>query len=181
MQDEINSLRYIDIVKTAAIEIRKSLPGVNFELENSFCDAHQLKQSWKETKIPDVLLSFFAALFNVCSTKLMRNEITSDIDDCIFEDCLVEEGNEEEGQDSLLMTRTKSLFQILYYHVTKGRKKIPLHVMNAHAIYERCRSRELTTSFNRQSICISYKVMKKLRKNLAIDTVLQNSECHVPL
>ena len=52
-------------------------------------------------------------MFNVSSTKFMRSEITSDIDDFIFEDCLVEEGNEEETQDSLLMNRTKSLFQIM--------------------------------------------------------------------
>ena len=80
---------------------------------------------------------FFAALFNASSTKLMRSEITSGIDDCIFEDYLVEERNEEDTQDSLLMTKTKSLFQILYYHVTKGRNKSRLHVMNTYAIYER--------------------------------------------
>ena len=58
VQDVINFLWNIDVVKTAAIEIRKSLRNVKFELENSFCDAHhQPKQSWKETKIPDFLLS----------------------------------------------------------------------------------------------------------------------------
>ena len=51
MQDVINFLQNIDAVKSAAIDIRKSLLDVNFELENSFCDAHQLKQSWKEMKI----------------------------------------------------------------------------------------------------------------------------------
>ena len=51
VQDVINFLQNIDAVKCAAIDIRKSLLDVNFELENSFCDAHQLKQSWKETKI----------------------------------------------------------------------------------------------------------------------------------
>ena len=123
MQDVINSLRNIDVVKTAAIETRKSLLDVNFGLEKSFYDANQLKQSWKETNIPDVLVSFFVALFIVSSTKLMRSEITSGIDDCIFEDCLVQKGNEAETPDALLMNRTKSLFQILYYHVTKGRRR----------------------------------------------------------
>ena len=60
--------------------------------------------------------------------------MTSGIDDCVLEDCLVEQGNEEETQDSFLMTRMKSLFQIMYYNVTKGRNKLPLHVMNAHTI-----------------------------------------------
>ena len=43
VQDVINSLRNIDVVKTAAIEIRKSLLDVNVGLENSFCDPNQLK------------------------------------------------------------------------------------------------------------------------------------------
>ena len=101
----------------------------------------------------------------------MRSEITSGIDYYIFEDYLVEEGNEEETQDFLLMNRRKSTFQILYYHFTKGRNKKPLHVMNAHTIYERCRIHELIMSFNRKSVCISYKAMKELRKNLAKYTI----------
>ena len=56
VQGEINSLRNVNVVKTAAIEVRKSLLAVNFRHESSFCDAHQPKQSWKKTKIPDVLL-----------------------------------------------------------------------------------------------------------------------------
>ena len=145
VKDVVNSLRNLDVVKSAAVEIRKSLLEVSFALDDSFCDAHQLKQSWKEKKIPEVLLTFFSALFNVSSTKLMRSEMTSDIDSDIFEDGLVEDVDKEEVHDSLLMTRTKSLFQIMHYHVTKGRQKTPLHVMNAHAIYERCKSRDCDT------------------------------------
>ena len=105
----------------------------------------------------------------------MRSEITSGIDDCIFEDFLVEKGNEEKAYDYFLMARTKSLFHIMYHHVTKGRNKTPLHVKNVHAVYKRCRSRELITSFNSQSTCISYKAMKELRKDLAKYTALQSS------
>ena len=54
MQDVID----IDAVKTVAIEVRKPLLDVNFGPETSFCDAHQLKTSWKETKILEFLLSF---------------------------------------------------------------------------------------------------------------------------
>ena len=167
----MNSLRNIDVVKTAAIEIRKSLLDVNNGHENSFCDANQLKEFLKETKILDFCLSFFAALFNVSSTKQMRSEVISSIDSFIFENCLVKQGNEEETQDSLLMNRTKSLFQILFYHVTKRRNNPlhppSLHVMKAYTICKCCRSRELITSFNRQSICIF--------------TVFHSSECQVPL
>ena len=84
VQDVINFLQNIDAVKCAAIDIRKSLLDVNFELENSFCDAHQLKQSWKETKILHVPFQLFAALFNVSITTLMRSKLRSGIDDCSF-------------------------------------------------------------------------------------------------
>ena len=50
MEDVTNILWNTDAVKTAAIEIRKPLLDVNFGLENSFCDGHQFKKSWKETK-----------------------------------------------------------------------------------------------------------------------------------
>ena len=50
--------------------------------------------------------------------------MASGIDDCIFEDALVEKGNEEGKQHSLLVTRMKSPFQIMYYHVSKERKKL---------------------------------------------------------
>ena len=59
VQDVINSLQTVDVVKTAAIEITKSLLDINFGIKNNFCDEHQLKHYWKETKIPDVLFSFF--------------------------------------------------------------------------------------------------------------------------
>ena len=39
-QDILNSLRYINVVKTAATVLRKPLLDVNFGLENSFCDAN---------------------------------------------------------------------------------------------------------------------------------------------
>ena len=100
-QDGDADLKYNEIngfIKTPAIEIRKSLLHVNFGLENSFCDAHQLKQSWKETKISDFLVLCFVALFNISCTKLIRSEMTRGTYDYIFEDCLVEERNEKETQ-----------------------------------------------------------------------------------
>ena len=56
---------------------------------------------------------------------MMGSEIASGIDYCIIEDCLEEKGNEEETQHSLLMIRTKSLFQIKYYHFSKKRNTTP--------------------------------------------------------
>ena len=96
----------------------------------------------------------------------MRSKTASGINDCIFEECLVEKENEEETQHSPLMTRTKSLFRMMYYNVTKGEATLSPLVMNTHAIYQHCKSCELIVSFSRQSTCISYKTIKKLRKDL---------------
>ena len=87
VQEIINSLQNIDVVKTTASEKKKSFLDVNFGLKNSFFDAHQFKDSCKETKISDVHFYFFGALFNISSTKMIRSEIASGIDYCIFEDC----------------------------------------------------------------------------------------------
>ena len=77
--------------------------------------------------------------------------------------------------------KVKSLFQIMYYQVTHGKHKTPLHVMNAHAIYEKCRSRELTTAVNKQGTCVSYKSMKTQLSNLAKFTVYESLSLDVPL
>ena len=53
------------------------------------------------------------------------------------------------------------LFQVMFYNLHNGNKRTPLRVMNAVEIYERCKSRELITSFNRNGLCISYASMKR--------------------
>ena len=53
--------------------------------------------------------------------------------------------------------------------------------MNALAIYERCKSRELITSFNKQSCSISYNTMKRHRADLAKYAVLKASQTGVPI
>ena len=55
--------------------------------------------------------------------------------------------------------------------------------MNACEIYERCKSKELITSFNRSGLCVSYQSMKRHRADLAkycIKTVETNNR-KVPL
>ena len=94
---------------------------------------------------------------------------------------LFSRGGEWRGNTGFFFdTRTKSLFQIMYHHVTKGRNKTPVHIMNGHTKYELCRNCELIRSFKRQSTCISYKAMKELRKDLPKHS-LANSECNLPL
>jgi hypothetical protein len=77
--------------------------------------------------------------------------------------------------------KLKSLFQMMYYIIHNGRKKTPLHVMTAHHIYDKCKSRELITSLNRTGVCISYNEIQRARSNLAYYAYLSSEKSDVPL
>ena len=47
--------------------------------------------------------------------------------------------NHEKKPSQILQTvKIHSLFQIMCYNLQNGKMKTPLHIMNAHAIYEKC-------------------------------------------
>ena len=56
-----------------------------------------------------------------------------------------------------------------------------MHILNAHAVYEHCRSRELITAFNRQGCSVSYKIMKPMSADIAKYTILKSKDDQVPL
>ena len=45
----------LDCIKAAG----KHIGNVDFGLEDKFCDVQKLRESWSNTQIPDVLLTFF--------------------------------------------------------------------------------------------------------------------------
>ena len=53
--------------------------------------------------------------------------------------------------------------------------------MNSSAIYEKCKSRELVTSFNYLDLCTSYKETKFFRNNLAKLAISRSSDTGIPL
>ena len=123
ISDITNILRSTDNVKTAASEIRKALLDVDFGLDDKFCDD---QETLGKQHVPDTLLSFFATLFNKNKTSLLKQDRDLQIDDPLQDFA-------DDIEDELL--KIKSLFQILYYHITRGSKKTPLQLINAHAIY----------------------------------------------
>ena len=135
------------------------MQDVDFGLENKFADAEELKYSWKSTRMPDEILLFFSTLFNIKKTELIKQYYSEDD---------VERESDDELTDKISFKSAKigSLFQIIHYTLHNGNKTTPLHIMNACEIYERCKSKELITSFNRSGLCTSYKSMKRHRANL---------------
>ena len=173
ISDVINTLRALDSVKVAAKVIRSKLLNVDFGLQDKFCDAEELKHSWRTTKIPDELLIFFAELFNIKKTTLLKEYYNSNDE--------IEQESEQEQDDILKSMKIGSLFQVTFYNMHNGYKRTPLHIMNSVEIYERCKSKELITSFNRSGLCISYTSMKNHRSDLAKFAVAQSSENGLPL
>ena len=66
----INSLLNINTAKSAAEVIKESLLGVHCNLDDSFCGTQDLKQSWRQTKVPDALMIFF-----LCFNKLKQSKV----------------------------------------------------------------------------------------------------------
>ena len=177
VNDAINKLRSLDCVKNAAEHIRKVLLNVDFGLEDGFCDAQELKNSYSNTQLPGVLLTFFASLFNVNRTMLMKESLEEG-EICLFDEDEEDYHENSNDQHQRLNLKMKTIFQNLFDQVVHGCKNTTLHILKAHAVYEHCRSRALITAFNRQGCSVSYKTMKTVRADIAI---LKSKDDYVPL
>ena len=58
-------IRAADPIQGCAKVIRQSLIAVDFDLQDRFCDANDLKRAWNCTAIPDPLLKFFGIPFQI--------------------------------------------------------------------------------------------------------------------
>ena len=85
------TIRCTDVVRQCAEMIRESLSALDFDLQDRFCDAHDLETASANIKIPTPLLNFFAALYNFdagsfesASKKLVKAaaEVADDESDC---------------------------------------------------------------------------------------------------
>ena len=90
MRDVIQKLRSLSNIKAAAQAIRKSLLEAEFGLEDKFCDAQELKESWENIVLPTSVCAFFSILFDINQIKLMTHNLeehssVSDGDDSMDE------------------------------------------------------------------------------------------------
>jgi len=175
--DMIQKLQTFDTVKQCALILRKNMMhGLDYKLNDSFCDREDLISSWKSTQIPETMAIFFSTLFNISKTKLL--DTTPDLGD-------LQEHDDEEEVDGLSSStkvlRSHSFCQAMYYSVNNGRKLAPLPIMAANSIYERCKSRMLITEQNRLGFSISYPRLLKMRSNLCAYTIESTKNNRVPL
>ena len=147
VEDVVQKMKSIDIIKNTARMIRQSLNTVEFGLDDKFGDAEELASSWNRCELPDILISFFATLFNIPQAILIKSFLDSDnIFECDDEDL---DDAPFASPQTASAVKVKSLYQMVYYILHNGKKKTPLHVMMEHHIYEKCKSREVITSLNR--------------------------------
>ena len=132
-QDLAEKIRSIDPLKVFASRIREELSAFDFQLNDRFGDAEDLRQSLKKADIPKVTLHFFSEIFNFDVTtykEAAENILTDDYENIDDHD----DKNKNEGRSKLsirLCLKIQSLFQILYYIHHRGRRRTPIHVMNA--------------------------------------------------
>ena len=144
-------------------------------MNETFCGAEELKESWDNKSIPDEFLTSFAELFNIKKTSLIpdidRNpellDDSGDGDDEIFKNSKTEQ---------LEILKINSLFQMMYYNLHNGRQSTSFH-----SIYEKCRCKEIITQQNRLRVSVRYNTIKQYRTSLAKYAMLKSSENNVPL
>ena len=159
------NIRNSNPLTQAASTIKDALLNVDFNLNDRFCDAQDLEESWDSTKIPEPLLHFFASLFNFDHKEFYVND---ELDQTVGED---DENSVSSKVSNEKRRKMNSLFQIMYYMLHKGSKRTPLHIMNSEAIYDSCKSATLITSFNHFGLCTSYDELMRFQNDLASFTV----------
>lgn len=172
------TIRCTDPVRECAEVLRQSLMSVNFDLTDRFCDANDLKEAWNATVIPEPLLRFFGHLLNFDTQSFQACKINMDKNQ---ESELEDEGTIDGPTASPTKVRQiQSLFQIMYYVLHGGRKRTPLHIMNAQAIYDICKSATLITNFNRFGLCTSYDELARFHNDMAMFIVASDEEQLIP-
>lgn len=179
-----------DSVKIAAEEIRKALFDTDFQLDDKFCDAHDIKDAWTQTEISQPLQHFFSHLFSVESKNFGSKSLIEDNEEAASD----EEEDAEDEEDSVdfegklkrrSLTRKKELrlhglFQMMYYNVFNGSKRTPLHLLTASAINATCKSASLIKSFNHLGVSISYDHFQRVQTQLA-NYAVENAGSSVPI
>lgn len=172
-------IRSHDAVKEAGDIIRNAMQSIDFNLQDKFCDATELRRSWENTKMPDILLTFFSSLLKINKSHLLQvDKVDFDQDD---DETAADCNNSKPAQNRQQAVQLYTLLQIIYYNIFHGQQKTPLHMMTAHSIYDKCKSKELITSFNRLGLSISYTDLTRSRNLLSSYTIQSCEKNSTPI
>lgn len=165
-----DKIRSYDPVTECSELLKKSLEDCHFNLEDKFCDEHDLNDSWKNFTLPPVFQKLFMNIFGINKTDFIAAaDLDRNTNDC-----------QEVDGSVIKMLRVKAIFQSMFYTYHNGTKRTPLHVATGLSVHSTCKSRLLITSLNRTGVSISYDEIQRIRSNLASFTAAE-SKNHVPL
>ena len=71
--------------------------------------------------------------------------------------------------------KIKSPYQILYYSLHGEKEKRPLHLLIAHSVYKRYKSRQVLIPLNKVGVSVGYEV-QRLRNDLTYFTYFQSKK-----
>lgn len=174
VEDMADTIRSIDPITACAKMIREALMTEDFHLKDKFCDANDLEKSWNNIVIPPVVLKFLGVLFQFDPNQFPQ------VDGLMADDVDVEDDDGQSSASHRIRRRMVALYQILYYNVHHGRYRTPLHIMNAQAIHEACKSSTLIKGFNRFGLTISYDELLRYHNDMA-SLIVQSAQGNVPL
>ena len=182
-----------DPIKLCANLIRDSFESHNFDLDDRFCDAEDLKQVCSAMKMPEPVLRFFGYLFNfdassydkvagavICKDMDADDEKDddSDEDEPEFHDTLDSDSVQQASDRRLSVKRCRniqSLFQTMYYVHFQGKKRTPMHIMNAESAHSLGRGgKVLTNILHRQGLALSYTKLRRYQHDMAAYTAQHN-------
>lgn len=165
----IENAYYHDCTSKCANDLQDSLISLDFGLEDSFCDAVDLKESWENFNLPEIFIKFFSKLFKIdlkALTNKLKNPTQSNSSDILNENISI-------NKDYIKILKMKSLCQVMY-SIKNHARKAPQHVMLGLFIYSTTKSKSIITIMNRLGLCISYDEILRIRKRLASFTMEKN-------
>lgn len=140
--------------------IKKFLRDYDFGLHGQFCDAQDLKMALCDMAIPKHLLRVFGHLLNFNPdtyhevAKLLMTDEKQAQDDSGVEDDDDNFADDQNVSDGLMSTQH---FQILYYVHHSGKRRTPMHIMNAESVHSLGRGGKIVTKIlNHQGLAVSY-------------------------
>lgn len=177
-------IRSVDSLQVCAALIRRSLDNYDFGLDDSFCDSHDLRHACSDMNIPDPILRLFGYLYNFnpdtyqCAAQSVMTDkyVASEQED---------DGNDDENEEGILdgnlstqrCRKMQSLFQVMYYLRHHGRKRTPMHIMNAEAVHSLGRGGKIVTSIlNHEGLALSYTELRRYQHDMASFTAEHNQD-----
>ena len=161
----VEQVRNSNPVRETAFSTRERLMKEPGPLEDRFCDANDLSDAWYNMKIPEPILEFLCVLFHVEHKHFYNYD--------------------DEANPKITSEKRRKImvfFQILFYDVNNGEKKMPLQMLVAEMICDACRSKTVVTACNHWGLSISYSELLRYRTDMA-SYVLSNQidDTDVPL